>query len=79
MSLKNFRRIVPYDSLYSFARSFSPVETYKFHFQQIENQLHTKEEAKQLFQFVREKNYELFKDFYECHQVKLTGGKFEPC
>jgi len=36
-----------------------------------------KEEARELFQFVRENNYELFKLFYECESVSLKGGKLE--
>lgn len=74
MTKKEFERVVPFDSLYSFVSSFSDKETYKFHFKTIENELMLKDEARELFQFAREENYELFKDFYECHTVKLKGG-----
>jgi hypothetical protein len=33
----------------------------------------TKAEARELFAFVREKNYPLFKDFYECSARSLGG------
>lgn len=74
MTKTEFNRVVPFDSLYSFAANLSEVETYRFHFKGIENKLLLKDEARELFQFVREKDYELFKDFYECHTVKLKGG-----
>lgn len=34
-------------------------------------------EARNLFNFVKEQNYELFKLFYECNAVSLKGGVFE--
>lgn len=37
----------------------------------------TKEEARDLFHFTREKSEQLFKYFYECKQVTYKGGKFE--
>lgn len=36
----------------------------------------TKPEAREIFQFVAEKNYEVFKEFYECKKVRLQGGIF---
>lgn len=36
-----------------------------------------KSHVPKIFQFVRENNYDLFKDFYECKSVKLKGGVFE--
>ena len=36
-----------------------------------------KNDAREIFYFVREQNYELFKQFYECSQVQLIGGHFE--
>ena len=32
--------------------------------------------ARKAFSIIRDKNYELFKDFYECHQVSFKGGNF---
>lgn len=34
------------------------------------------DEARKLFLFVKDHSYETFKDFYECHVVKLEGGSF---
>ena len=34
-------------------------------------------EARELFRFVGENNYELFKQFYECSRVELIGGEFQ--
>lgn len=36
-----------------------------------------REDAREVFQFIREKNYELFKDFYECSTVTLKNGEFK--
>lgn len=66
-----FNRVIKYDSLYSFVSSFeeeTPFKNYPFN----------KEDIRQLFSFVREKKYELFKQFYDCHTVKLIGGEFQP-
>lgn len=76
MPLKTFNRIIPYDSLYSFVSSFKDIENSKFHYKQIENKLLTKSEAREVFKFIQQNCYELFKEFYECHDVKLEGGKF---
>lgn len=37
----------------------------------------SKQDAREIFQFVGEQNYELFKNFYECSRVQLIGGHFE--
>lgn len=66
---KNWSKYNSEDSLFKFCSSF---EDHKY---LVEN--FTKEEAKQLFVFVAEKNYELFKEFYETRQIKLIGGKFQ--
>lgn len=36
-----------------------------------------REEIRDILQFVKQENYELFKLFYECNEVTLKGGKFE--
>lgn len=77
MSMAQFKRLIPYDSLYSFVANFSEVETYQFHFKNIVNQCMTKNEAREIFQFVKENNYELFKAFYECKNVVYKGGVFQ--
>lgn len=75
MPLKEFNRIVPFDSLYSFVSSFEDAETYKFHFTTTQNKLMLIDEARELFRMVYNDHYELFKAFYECHTVKHQGGK----
>lgn len=57
-----------YDSLYSFASKMK--ETYENRTIRI-----VQSDAREVFQFIREKNYELFKQFYELHKVELKGGK----
>lgn len=37
-----------------------------------------KNDIRNLFTFIKDNNYDLFKDFYECHIVKLEGGNFKP-
>ena len=61
--------IVKDDSLYSFVRKLPEKATLKSY-------LTDKERARGVFNLIRDKNYELFSDFYECHQVKFEGGKF---
>ena len=40
-------------------------------------ELHEKQDVIEVFNFVRENNYELFKLFYDCTSVTLRGGNFE--
>ena len=37
------------------------------------------DEAREIFRFVKDNNYELFKSFYEVHTVELKGGRLQPC
>lgn len=67
---EHFNRVIKFDSLYSFVYSFEENPKFKQPF--------SKDDARRLFSFVREKNYELFKQFYDCHTVKLVGGRFQP-
>ena len=53
-----FRRVEPFETLYSYCRS--AMRRY-----QIKESLLSKESVQSIFQFVREENYDLFKDFYE--------------
>lgn len=57
------------DSLFCFCQKLQDYRRYK-------NYSIIKDEAREVFQFVREKNYEVFKDFYELHSVILKGDKF---
>lgn len=68
LSEKRFKKILPYDSVFSFAKHLEEnpvIKMYPF----------TKKDAREIFQFVRENNYELFSYFYECHRVRLRGGE----
>lgn len=67
---EKFNRIIKYDSLYSYAWSLEENP-------RIKTRTFSKQEARELFQLVRENNYECFKDFYECHTVQLSGGSFQ--
>lgn len=67
---ERFEKVIKYDSLYSFAYSLQENP-------RIKTRTFNKQEARELFQLARENNYELFKDFYECHTVSLKGGNFE--
>lgn len=64
-----FYHLVSEDTLYDFAAKLMKVPYSTFGGDSI-----TKQEARELFAFVREKNYPLFKDFYECNALSL-GGK----
>lgn len=62
-----YRTFLNKDSLYSFA--FHIKEESSF-----EKDIFTKQEVRDLFNLVRENNYEVFEAFYNCHSVKLVGG-----
>lgn len=68
--IKRMNIINEYNSLYAFVSSFDEdVPQYK-------TRMFTKQKARELFQFVRERNYEVFKDFYAKSKVELKGGQF---
>ena len=58
------------DSLYKFACSIEEQSN-------LPKDLFKAQEVRELFYFVKEQNYELFRLFYECRRVILRGGKFE--
>lgn len=66
---QNWSKYNSEDSLFKFCSSFDDHKYLKENF--------TKEEAKELFVFVANKNYDLFKEFYETRQIKLIGGSFQ--
>lgn len=72
LSNEQFNRGVKYDSLYSYASHLRDKN------RQYRSEL-TKDEAREIFRFVKDNNYELFKSFYEVHTVELKGGKLQPC
>lgn len=65
----NWKKYNTTDNLFKFCSSFDDYKYLKENF--------TKEEAKELFVFVAEQNYELFKEFYETKPIKLIGGEFQ--
>ena len=69
VSEAGFYHLVDDDTLFNFAANLmnTPYSTYG-------EESITKSEARKLFTFVRENNYELFKDFYEC-SARTLGGK----
>lgn len=60
-------RATELETLYSFVKSFEEWHHFK-------TRSFTKPEVRELFQFVREIDYNLFKDFYEKSRVALKGG-----
>lgn len=68
-NLQNWTKYNSEDSLFKFCSSFDDHKYLKENF--------TKEEAKELFIFVANNNYDLFKEFYETRQIKLKGGSFQ--
>ena len=68
-STKIINRAINFESMYSFVCNINEVTKYKTHTFNLE-------EVRDLFQLVREKNYPVFKDFYEKSKVKLEGGQF---
>ena len=70
LNLDWFKRVIDFDNLYSFVRSFDDVVRYD------KLKRFNKQEARELFLLVKETNYEVFKSFYEAHKVELIGGNF---
>lgn len=65
-------KIIDYDTLYSFCRSFKEVKRYP------KKHLFNLDEAREIFTFVAEEDYELFRMFYECSNVRLENGRLIP-
>lgn len=63
-----YERTIEKDTLFKFVSHFKD-SSY------LPKDIFSKQEARELFFFVKEKNYEVFKDFYECSLVKLKGGE----
>lgn len=64
---KKFNYYIKDDTMFKFAKKLEEKPRFK-------NRTINKQKAREIFQFVRENNYELFKLFYECSNVKLKGG-----
>lgn len=69
VSPEHFQKIIKDDSLYSFVKNLPEKATLKSY-------PTDRARAREVFNLMREKNYDLFTDFYECHQVEYKGGKF---
>lgn len=65
----NYLRKIPDDTMYNFVikTSNSPAKFYN-------GKAMTKDEIREVFAFVREHHYPLFKDFYECNYKSLGGA-----
>lgn len=61
-------RAIEYETLYSFVKSFEVAPKYS-------NRTFDLEEVRDIFQMVREQNYEVFKNFYDMSKVIYEGGK----
>lgn len=66
----NYFNVIGDDTLYDFARNIDEIPRLIK-----ARKVITKQEIREIFAFVREYNYPLFKDFYECSANKLLGGK----
>lgn len=64
-----FEKKKKYETMYNFAYMYNEHPLFP-------NMKFTKREMRELFQFVRERDYELFTLFYECAMVQLKGGVF---
>lgn len=69
VSPEKLQKILRDDSLYSFVKRLPEKALLKSY-------PTDRARAREVFNLIREKNYELFSDFYECHQVQYQGGKF---
>lgn len=63
-----FYKKIEYDTLYDFA-----AHTMKRTYRTYGSDAMTIDEVRKVFEFVRERNYPLFKDFYECNARSLGG------
>lgn len=68
LSQEVFERYTKGDTLFAFARNLRTYRRYK-------NEVMIREEAQQLFRFLKERHYELFSMFYEVSTAELKGGK----
>lgn len=66
-----FQKVIGSDSLVKFAKSLDETHRYP------EYNLFNKQEARDLFNFVKENNEEVFRSFYDGHTVELIGGEFQ--
>lgn len=68
--ISSYYRMITDDTLYNFAANSQKVPRHYY------GNVLNKNEIREIFAFVREYNYPLFKDFYEC-SARTLGGKYE--
>lgn len=67
---EDFEQYGKTSTLFDFVSSF---KEYTF----FSKDIFSKQNARDIFLFVKDNNYDLFKEFYECRSVKLKGGIFQ--
>ena len=72
-----FYKTLGYDNLFSFARRLKDYYVVTSHYVTKSDNLLSRGEAREVFKYIQQNNYELFKMFYECTYVEFKGGKFQ--
>ena len=77
MTKDRFYKTLGYDNLFSFARRLKDYYAVTSHYITKSDNLLSRGEAREVFKYIQQNNYELFKMFYECTYVEFKGGKFQ--
>lgn len=77
MTKDRFYKTLGYDNLFSFARRLKDYYVVTSHYVTKSDNLLSRGEAREVFKYIQQNNYELFKMFYECTYVEFKGGKFQ--
>lgn len=77
MTKDRFYKTLGYDNLFSFARRLKDYYAVTSHYVTKSDNLLSRGEAREVFEYIQQNNYELFKMFYECTYVEFKGGKFQ--
>ena len=77
MTKDRFYKTLGYDNLFSFARRLKDYYVVTSHYVTKSDNLLSRGEAREVFEYIQQNNYELFKMFYECTYVEFKGGKFQ--
>lgn len=67
---EQYFKMIGEDTLFDYARNIDEIPSAAIY-----GKVMTKQEIRETFAFVRENNYPLFTDFYECNANKIIGGK----
>ena len=76
---ERFDRFKDFNSMYSFVWYFYKDIDYKVHWPAAMVERMPQSDAREIFKFVQKNCYPLFCEFYECHDVRLQGGKLVSC